>query len=1609
MSNISLRSYNREIESMIDQGRIDEAIAHARHILKSFPKVIETYRLLGKAYLENSQNNDAADIFQRVLSAEPDDFVAHIGMSLIREEEGNLSSAVQHMERAFEKQPYNNAIQEELKRLYGKRDGIEPPKVRLTQGALSRMYLKGDLQQQGIAELRAALAENPDRYDLKTLLAEACVEADQMAEAIDLSSDLLKKFPYNLTANRILANTLKTHDQPQEMAVCRQRLYALAPYEAYISEHAPTVDQVPDRAITIDRLDWSEDLQSFPTRTREETTPWTSSTADSPQEKENLDWLDPAGDDIEEMQPIPEETLDSRDEDEETSSPAEENIPEWMEEAGWTETDHIDEELQKGYQDLGQDPEEPGQVTGDLAPADIPDWLLEKAPSSEPEDAPSEVSSPESTKASIPGSAQDDLSEMSDEPLDQESLEDSDIQEEEKLFDKEPAEKPLRTKPQEEEIQPTDDDLPGWLKDLKSEEDDQETAIAWLKDMPQDNLSPAEDSTAPSDTAPSDTSEDESAQPDWLDEMMAEDDIEDDRLAADQAPVSGEDDFQSEDEFPEKDSPPEPSTEGKTEISTSEFPDWFDELQAEATDEEKPEQGTTSKNDESDLSEQDLDWSPGFDIEDIDQDPAAAEEDADQDKLQDEDILQERSFSDLESSAPEDHDQEDQIPDWLSDLDSEEGFEDEPDIPEITAPGATPDSEETQREEDDFLFDESGPPAAEDDEAELDQLSSKQSEFTAQEIEKESLETTADSVTSSESARSEGSLPDWLSDLNLEGEGIDEEPSDDDEFTPPPSPEPEKPELQDAQTAEVEKDKISAEEKEIPNWLGDQAQTKEPEAVPDLDDEEDSMAWLESLAAKQGAKEEDFVTSTEERAEAQPPQVKEDITETTEEPQPSKPEEPPIDPEAVKGELPDWLAELQSEQIPEDVDEEEAPASADEKSFSPDEPELETEEDIFTEQSTEKGGKPETREKSAQETSLPEWLANLDADESDLGTEEKSPFGEEELSPTKDTIPDEPTYLDLEMEDSMEEPETDTAEQREPDRAEGDTLPESIVDSSDSVEDYDFLSEDALDEESIEEEGSLPDWLAELEEADSEDDSRLEEFVPETAPRSDANQPLPGSPETEMEPTAEEEIFEESDQTLPGEDVKVEAEPIEESTISPIDQEEVMESEPDSSDFGGMLDHLRSDDVAEEVDEIPDWIQNLKEEEDPQETAILWLQNFIEKGDQADLKSEIKHFTDSLRPDQDLPNWMEDLQKEEDPQTTAMLWLEKLEKEQIRSESDNDDHEVSDWLADLDHEQKMQEDSKSAVDNETDDRDWLGELEKDEEKQEEKVSKQWAEATEPKSPEDQETEGDTPDWMKATSPLEGDFLTSELESELDQEEIQEEIPDWLAGYEDEDEILPEDEEAIEDLGVQADQESEKKNLTPEDDYTWLAEGEEQEPVTIEPSPAKIRFNLNQVGISDLESIFGISFQAAKSIVSYREKHGSFQSFTDLNDIPEVEPDQIKVLRENTLIPTQESKEETERPETKDEPAPAFDDKHQRILHQAQQALEAENIDQALEKYAALIDKKKNVDQVIDDLTSASLEYPMSIQIIKTLGDAYMKIDQLQEALDAYSKAEDLLH
>ena len=264
MSRVALRVLIRNIDDLIAQESYQKAFLQARHVLYHFPKYLEAYRVMGKAFLEARQYSNALDIFLRLLSAVPDDFLAHVALSIIREEEGDLEAALWHMERAFEVQPSNLLVQEELQRLYREREGVAPPRIHPTRATLARIYVRAGLYPQAIVELEALLKEHPKRYDLMGLLSEVYERMGQDQKAMEMAARLLRVLPYHWTANWVMARLLRRQGKEEEAQRYWDRIIEMDPYAAHISDEWPTPDQVPDDLVTLpepeEMEEWEEEL-----------------------------------------------------------------------------------------------------------------------------------------------------------------------------------------------------------------------------------------------------------------------------------------------------------------------------------------------------------------------------------------------------------------------------------------------------------------------------------------------------------------------------------------------------------------------------------------------------------------------------------------------------------------------------------------------------------------------------------------------------------------------------------------------------------------------------------------------------------------------------------------------------------------------------------------------------------------------------------------------------------------------------------------------------------------------------------------------------------------------------------------------------------------------------------------------------------------------------------------------------------------------------------------------------------------------------------------------------------------------------------------------------
>lgn len=205
MTTITLHDYLQQIEELIEEHRLSEAVDHCRHILQKYPRHIPTYRMLAKVFIEKGDHADAVDLLNRILSVDPNDFIAHVALSIAYKGLTDLPRSIYHLQRALDCEPYNAALWEELQESHALNKTIPPESMAPSSPALARLYLKSEMYAAAIAELRQLLAQNPDRIDLKVQLAEAVWWANQRVEAVSLALEILDVLPNCLSANAMLA------------------------------------------------------------------------------------------------------------------------------------------------------------------------------------------------------------------------------------------------------------------------------------------------------------------------------------------------------------------------------------------------------------------------------------------------------------------------------------------------------------------------------------------------------------------------------------------------------------------------------------------------------------------------------------------------------------------------------------------------------------------------------------------------------------------------------------------------------------------------------------------------------------------------------------------------------------------------------------------------------------------------------------------------------------------------------------------------------------------------------------------------------------------------------------------------------------------------------------------------------------------------------------------------------------------------------------------------------------------------------------------------------------------------------------------------------------
>ena len=514
MATISLRDYFSDINSLIESGHANEAIFHCVSILNIYPKCVEVYRLLGQALLESDRLSESLEVFSQLLSVLPDDFTAHAALSEINSKNHQLDKAIWHLERAFELQPSSAFIQDELRKLYTARDGVPPAKIRLTRGALIRMYAKGELYQQAISEALSLLESDIERQDIKVLLAKMYSLADHKLEAVEICSDILSQSPYCFEANLIMHEIEQSKGVNGTDSLYWARLKEIDPYFAFVNPQQPSPQNVPSDAILLEKPQYNslETEEEIPEWARNFGITWSADIEDSHAAEASIaETKSPAAEVFTEYPDALDDESSALPTIEATHSEEPEaekdDLPDWISQAGWVRA--IDESTSL---DSISSPaiDSFNEGVAPASPADeLPDWLKNFSAEQETE-IHSETANHlpdflDSDLTEISALTTDEIDRMLEEVTDtglekeQANLEISDL-----LPPAQNGESPLIHSQSSPASEPSD--LPDWLKDLETSEplpyDDLSTSPQWMPDKDDtflEDQSLAEEPTRPSD------------------------------------------------------------------------------------------------------------------------------------------------------------------------------------------------------------------------------------------------------------------------------------------------------------------------------------------------------------------------------------------------------------------------------------------------------------------------------------------------------------------------------------------------------------------------------------------------------------------------------------------------------------------------------------------------------------------------------------------------------------------------------------------------------------------------------------------------------------------------------------------------------------------------------------------------------------------------------------------------------------------------------------------------------------------------------------------------------------------------------------------------------
>jgi tetratricopeptide (TPR) repeat protein len=546
---------------MIEDGRIEETIAHARHILSHYPRYLPAYSLMARASMEKGDFSRASHFFQTILSSNPEDASAWMNLAQLSDDLGEVEQAAWYMERAFEIDPGNGLVRERLRQLYSQRDGVERDRIKMTPAAIARTQARSGAFRSASKRLQRILRTEPNLPPLQIAALEATLarallnQRARASQADEVCKSLLQKLPRCFQANLIRARIYASANRAQEGAPYLDVARELDPEGSFAFSLLGPQSPLPQTRVEIPFLDYQPE-QAEPQGTveeRQEDASWLDEIGQDdqpptqPEQAQQVGGVSSATKDTQPLRPPaiqerPTEPEPAEDRLPDSTADAELAVPEWLreiqqreaedtgaqEDLEWLQEPEPDEQVEKplgalpteqpegaipdwlaGLRPIDEDTEqeqvEPTPTEEQTMIGQVPEWLLDLGEDLELEkDKPQVVEPPPESQEPEPEA-----------PEWLRQLETPEEEAEATLLDVEPLAAPAGSEPTGELESPLtelglsdDPDRPVWLQELQAEI----TGTA-----PQDQFAPEPDlAQAP------ETSEPEQAEPQpyqWLSEL----------------------------------------------------------------------------------------------------------------------------------------------------------------------------------------------------------------------------------------------------------------------------------------------------------------------------------------------------------------------------------------------------------------------------------------------------------------------------------------------------------------------------------------------------------------------------------------------------------------------------------------------------------------------------------------------------------------------------------------------------------------------------------------------------------------------------------------------------------------------------------------------------------------------------------------------------------------------------------------------------------------------------------------------------------------------------------------------------------------------------------